>query len=63
MAKGMKDLTGDGGVLKKVLKAGVGPVVPEGGIVRGESFMLCCGQLPSSLLPFSPLQWLPGVLR
>ena len=30
----MEDLTGDGGVLKKVLRQGIGPMVPEGAIVR-----------------------------
>ena len=43
MARGMKDLTEDGGVLKKVLKAGIGPVVPEGAIVRGGFTLWSCG--------------------
>jgi FK506-binding protein 6 len=34
MAVGMEDLTGDGGVLKKVLTNGLGPGVPEGAMVR-----------------------------
>ena len=34
MAVGMKDITGDGGVLKKVLTNGLGPTVPEGALVR-----------------------------
>lgn len=34
MAVGMEDLTGDGGILKKVLTHGIGPVVPEGALVR-----------------------------
>jgi len=34
MARGMEDLTGDGGVLKKVLTAGHGPEVSEGSVVR-----------------------------
>lgn len=34
MAQGMEDLTGDGGVLKKVMEHGVGPMVPEGAFVR-----------------------------
>lgn len=34
MALGMEDLTGDGGVLKRVLNHGLGSVVPEGASVR-----------------------------
>lgn len=34
MGRGMKDITGDGGVLKKVLTTGVGPTVPDGAMVR-----------------------------
>ena len=34
MARVMVDLTGDGGVLKKVVTAGHGPEVPEGAMVR-----------------------------
>ena len=34
LARGMEDLTGDGGVLKKILRKGTGPVVPEGATVR-----------------------------
>lgn len=34
MAHDMEDLTGDRGVLKKVLRAGVGPVVPRTASVR-----------------------------
>lgn len=34
MAVGMKDLTGDGGVLKKILTPGLGPVVTKGSMVR-----------------------------
>ena len=30
----MEDLTGDGGVLKKTLDHGIGPVVPPGAMVR-----------------------------
>lgn len=30
----MEDLTGDGGVLKKILRPGTGPVVPKGATVR-----------------------------
>ena len=33
MAVGMEDLTGDRGVLKKVLEHGSGPVVPNGAMV------------------------------
>lgn len=31
----MTDITGDKGVMKKVIEIGMGPVVPEGGVVRG----------------------------
>ena len=34
MALSMEDVTGDGKVLKKVLSVGVGPVVPDGAMVR-----------------------------
>ncbi|RMX50984.1 hypothetical protein pdam_00013917 [Pocillopora damicornis] len=34
LARGMEDLTGDGGVLKQILRKGTGPVVPEGATVR-----------------------------
>ena len=34
MARKMEDLTGDGGVLKKILRQGTGPVVPQGATVR-----------------------------
>lgn len=34
MAVGMEDLVGDGGVLKKVIHPGTGPLVPEGAMVR-----------------------------
>lgn len=34
LARGMEDLTGDGGVLKQILRKGKGPVVPEGATVR-----------------------------
>ena len=50
MAKGMTDLSGDGSVLKKVLRNGIGPVVPEGAVVRGK-------QHQSPFIAFSiPLQ-------
>ena len=32
----MIKVTDDGGVVKKVLREGTGPVVPEGALVRGE---------------------------
>lgn len=35
MARHMEDISGDGGLLKKVLRPGTGPVVPKGAIVRG----------------------------
>ena len=35
MARRMDDLSGDGGVLKKVLRPGTGPVVPSSAVVRG----------------------------
>ena len=31
----MIDLTSTGGVFKKILRTGVGPVIPEGATVRG----------------------------
>ena len=34
LARGMEDLTGDGGVLKRIVRKGTGPVVPEGATVR-----------------------------
>jgi len=34
MAVGMEDLTGNGGVLKKILRPGTGSIVPEGAMVR-----------------------------
>lgn len=34
LARGMEDLTGDGGVLKQIIRKGTGPVVPEGATVR-----------------------------
>lgn len=34
MARNMEDLTGDGAVLKKILRQGTGPVVPQGSTVR-----------------------------
>ena len=34
MAIKMVDLTGDGGVMKKVLTDGIGPLVPDGAVVR-----------------------------
>ena len=34
MARGMEDLSEDGGVSKKVLRPGTGPVVPTGATVR-----------------------------
>lgn len=37
LARGMEDLTGDGGVLKKILRPGTGPVVPKGATVRWHS--------------------------
>lgn len=37
MARNMEDLTGDGGVLKKILRQGTGPVVPQGATVRYHS--------------------------
>lgn len=30
----MEDLVGDGGVLKKIIRPGTGPLVPEGAMVR-----------------------------
>ena len=30
----MEDLVGDGGVLKKTIRPGTGPLVPEGAMVR-----------------------------
>lgn len=37
MADGMEDITptGDGGVLKKILKNGVGSIVPQGAALKG----------------------------
>ena len=35
----MTDLTNMGGVLKKILRTGVGPVIPEGATVRGTCFL------------------------
>ena len=35
VARNMKDLSGDRGVLKKQLRPGTGPVVPEGATVTG----------------------------
>ncbi|EDO44176.1 predicted protein [Nematostella vectensis] len=37
MAQGMEDLTGDGGVLKKIIRQGTGPVVPKTATVRFHS--------------------------
>ena len=37
MAKDMKDITEDGGVLKKILKHGGGPIVPAGAFVNSKS--------------------------
>ncbi|XP_078363308.1 inactive peptidyl-prolyl cis-trans isomerase FKBP6-like isoform X2 [Oculina patagonica] len=34
LARGMEDLTGDGGVLKRIVRQGTGPVVPQGATVR-----------------------------
>ena len=36
MAKGMTDVSGNGSVLKKILRNGIGHVVPEGAVVRGK---------------------------
>lgn len=30
----MEDITGDGGVLKQVVRQGTGPIVPQGATVR-----------------------------
>jgi len=37
LARKMEDLTGDGGVLKKILRQGTGPVIPKGATVRYHS--------------------------
>lgn len=37
MARRMEDVTGDGGVRKKILRQGTGPVVPQGATVRYHS--------------------------
>lgn len=34
LARRMEDLTGDGGVLKQIVRQGTGPVVPQGATVR-----------------------------
>lgn len=34
LARGMEDLSGDGGVLKKILRPGTGPVIPKGATAR-----------------------------
>lgn len=38
----MEDLTGDGGVLKKILRPGTGPVVPKGATVRCMYIRMSC---------------------